>query len=248
MAEPVVGRKREVTEKAAKDLVTDEMKKEAVANQKKVVAAAEKRNDTSGVGVLRKKGGARGATAESLELIKSDIPYPKEVHGVDFEFYGPHGQAAVIPEGVEIATMSEDQEFVIKPEYVEFLHFTRPGRNLPKKRLYNVKGLHKDGRWTQIPFEAQINNTGGGDPLDAIGLRRMERKGIHIFLHDWDTLRPVFCAAWDCWAQAATEGEFTGFCTLRHAKHTLPNRFKDAGGMMSALGRDVTTSRVWSGS
>jgi hypothetical protein len=251
MAEPVKGRERDVeSDKPAKELVTEDMKKKAAASRKKATAAAKAKQqseqEAGGLGVLRTKGGGRGATAESLELIKSDIPYPKEVHGENFEFYGPHGWAAEIPEGTDITAMSEDQEFVINPEKVDFLRFQKPGRNLPKKRLYNIKGLHKDGRLSQFPFEPQINNTAGGDPQDAIGLRRYQRKGIYLFI-EWDTMRPVYCGAWNCFAQAAQEGEFVGFCSMRHAQHTLPNRFKNAGGMMNALGRDVTTSRVWNG-
>jgi len=250
MAEAVKGRSRETSEtKPAKELVTEDMKKKAVAQKKKAIAAAkdkEAKQEAGGVGVLRRKGGSAAERSANKGLYESDIPYPKEVHGKDFEFYGPHGMAAEIPEGTEITPMSEDQEFVINPDKVRNLWFTRPAQNLPKKRLYNIKGLHKDGRLSQFPFEPQINNTAGGDPMDAIGLRRYQRKGIHLLI-DWDTMRPVYCAAWDCFAQAAQEGEFVGFCSLRHAQHTLPNRFKNAGGMMSALGKDVTTSRVWNG-
>lgn len=230
----------EVPSKPASELVTEEMKAAAEASgELRRKTTAEER---SGVGVLRKKGGD-GMTGS--EMKQSDIPYPVEVHGDDFELYGPHGYAAVIPAGTEIASYSSEQEFMIDPARVKTLSFDRPGRNLPKKRLYNIKGIHKDGRIVQLPFEAQVQNNAGGDPLDAIGLRRYQRKGIHLLI-DWDTMCPIYCAAWDCWAQAQQGGNFVGFCTLRHAQHTLPNQYKGAGeisrGLMEA---GVTTSNVW---
>jgi hypothetical protein len=198
----------------------------------------------AGVGVLRRKGGVEG---KQEDLFPSDIPYPVEAHGEDFEFYGPQGFAATIPDGTEISPYSSEQEFVINADRVEVLHFTKPGLNLPKKRLYTVKALHKDGRLVQLPFEAQIQNTAGGDPEDAIGLRRYQRKGITLLI-DWDTLTPVYCAAWGCWAQGQSATDFAGFCTPRHAQHTLPNRFKDAGNITRGLmEQGVTTSRIWGG-
>lgn len=195
----------------------------------------------SGVGVLRR----RGSSTQS-DIQPSDIDYPVEVHGEDFLEYGPQGFASSIPEGVETAPYSIDQEFIIDPVKVEKLHFDRPGRNLPKKRLYNIKALHKDGRFVQLPFEAQVQNNAGGDPEDAIGLRRYERKGIKLFV-DFQTLIPLFCAAWDCWAQAEQSGPFVGFCSERHAKHTLPNQYKDASAITRGIfGEGATTSRTWS--
>lgn len=230
----------EVPSKPAKELVTDDMKAAAEASaelrRKKVD------EERAGVGVLRKKGGGAGQAAE---LSESNIPYPEGIHGEDYEFYGPHGAASVIPEGTEIAAYSSEQEFMIDPARVKNLSFDKPGRNLPKKRLYNIKGIHKDGRIVQLPFEPQIMNNAGGDPEDAIGLRRYQRKGIHVLI-DWNTLIPVYCAAWDCWAQAAQGGNFVGFCSLRHAQHTLPNAYKGgseiAQGLMEA---GVTTTNVW---
>lgn len=249
MPEPAKGNKRDTSDDVkAKAKVTPAMKKEAEAQQAKALEEAKQEKETSGLGVLRKKGGS-AATGERQELIESDIPYPAHVHGKDFEFYGPHGYAAEVPEGVDIAPYSADQEFVINPDLVRNIMFAQPGKNLPKKRLYNVKGLHRDGRFNQFAFEGQINNTAGGDPADAIGLRRYERKGIHMFI-DWNTLIPLFCGAWNCWAKAAQSGEFTGFCSMRHAQHTLPNRYKGGGGaeaQLSAMGRDVTTTAVWAG-
>jgi hypothetical protein len=196
----------------------------------------------AGVGVRRKRGGGRGSGSEFFE---SDIPYPVEQHGEDFELYTSSGMAAKIPVGVEITAYSDDQEFIIDPEMVRHLMFQKPGRNLPKKRLYTVKALHKDGRLVQLPFEAQIQNNAGGDPGDAIGLRRYQRKGILVFI-DFDTLIPVYCAALGCFAAATQDGQYVGFCTLKHAKHTLPNQYKDAGTIASSIfGENATTSRTW---
>ncbi|NIT76613.1 MAG: hypothetical protein GWO44_06775, partial [Thermoplasmata archaeon] len=93
-------------------------------------------------------------------------------------------------------------------------------------------------------------------PQDAIGLRRYQRKGMHIFI-DWDTLQPIYCAAWGCFAaavQRAGDGslvpavaEAPGFCTLRHATHTLPNKYKDSGEILGQMfGGNATTTRTWS--
>ena len=196
----------------------------------------------SGTGVLRKKG-----SAQSGKFFPSDIPYPKELHGEDFEFYGPNGFAAFIPEGTDIASYSTEQEFMIDPEKVEVLWFQQAGRNLPKKRLYTIKGLHKDGRLRQFPFEDQIQNQAGGDPEDAIGLHRYLRKGIHLFI-DMTTFIPLYCGAWGCFAQAAQKGEFIAFCSMRHAMHTLPNKYKEQDtAMMGMFSQGSTTSRVWGG-
>ena len=133
-------------------------------------------------------------------------------------------------------------------EKLKFIQFdSTKGRNLPKKRQYTVKAIHRDGRLVQLGFEPQIQNNAGGDPEDAIGLRRYERKGITL-LFDFTTFRPVYCAAWGCWAQADQGGIYVGFCSERHAKHTLPNRYKEAGAIMGALmEQGVTTSRTWQG-
>lgn len=236
-----VGEDRVHPNKPAKELVTEEMIEEAKASAK---AETEKRAEpaATGVGVLRKKGGGRNS--RSLEV--SDVPYPVDIHGEDFEHYGPMGYGAVIPEGTDIAAFASEQEFLIDPEKVRGLTFDRPGRNLPKKRLYNIKGIHKDGRIVQLPFEPQVQNNAGGDPEDAIGLRRYQRKGILVLI-DWNTLIPVYCAAWDCWAQAHQGGDFVGFCSLRHAQHTLPNRYKGASAIQQGLMEaGVTTTRTWS--
>ncbi len=138
----------EVVEEAAIDTeVVADLDQEMVEQAKQSTKAANyqrKHEVTSGVGVLRTKGGADGP---STDLMASEIVYPKGIHGEDFEFYGPQGFAAVIPEGVEMETFSAEQQFVINPDLVKVLYFDKPGRNLPKKRLYNVKGIHRDGRF-----------------------------------------------------------------------------------------------------
>jgi len=225
---------------AEKVLTEDQI--EAAKASAELANKAREENTNKGVGVLRKRGDGPGSGGA---LIESDIPYPAEIHGEDFELYGPQGMAASIPSEVEIAAYSGDQEFLIVPEKVRNLMFTEPGRNLPKKRLYTIKTLHKDGRMGQVGFEPQIQNNAGGDPDDAIGLRRYQRKGIHVLIN-FETLVPVYCAAWDCWAQAAQGGAFIGFCSQRHAQHTLPNRYKDAGAIVSGMfGENATTSRTW---
>lgn len=201
---------------------------------------------------LRRKGNASNRD----DIIESDIPYPIEIHGEDLEFYGVQGFAASIPEGTDMAAYAVDQEFVIDESKLKNLRFSRPGQNLPgNSRLYTVKALHRDGRLVQLPFEGQIQNTAGGDPQDAIGLRRYQRKGMHIFI-DWDTLQPIYCAAWGCWAAAVKRGsdgslvpavpESPGFCTTRHAVHTLPNKYKDSGEILGQMfGEKSTTTSTW---
>ena len=43
----------------------------------------------------------KGANSTKITLVASDIPYPEGIHGEDYEFYGPQGFAASIPEGTE---------------------------------------------------------------------------------------------------------------------------------------------------
>ena len=145
----------EVGNTPAGKLVSEEMIESAAKSAK--ARNAKTKEIRSGVGVLRKTGGGAGST--KLEL--SDIPYPEGIHGEDFELYGPMGQAAVIPDGVEIAPSVAEQEFVLDEDKVSFLSFDRPGRNLPKKRLYCVKAIHKDGTLVQLGWEAQIQNSPG---------------------------------------------------------------------------------------
>lgn len=157
----------------------------------------------------------------------------------------------------EITGFTDTQEFEVVEERLKGLTFAAPGRNLPAgKRQYTVKAFHQDGRLVQLPFEQQIQNTAGGEIEDAIGLRRYERKGI-LLLFDFRTMMPVYCAARECWAAAMREELLerfpehraavgTGFCSVRHAQFTLPNRFRDAGAILSGMfGQDATTSRIW---
>lgn len=176
-----------------------------------------------------------GSVREAIAA--SDVPTPSELDPGNF---GPTAFAAK-PVG-EITGQQDTQQFVLDPEKVKFLHFQNPGQNLPKKRLYTIKAFKPEGGLVQLPFEPQIQNNAGGDPEDAIGLRRYARKG-YLLLMDPITLQPVYCAAWGCWAQA--DGK-TGFCSVRHAAHTLPNMYKDAGEIVSGLmSQGVTTSRTW---
>ena len=81
--------------------VLAELPEEMVEQAEASVKAANyqrKQEVTSGVGVLRTKGGVDGP---STDLIVSDIPYPEGIHGEDFELYGPQGFAASISEGVD---------------------------------------------------------------------------------------------------------------------------------------------------
>jgi hypothetical protein len=166
------------------------------------------------------------------------VPLPEEV---DIDDAGPSA-FFVKPVG-EITGYQDSQEFEIIPELVEGLPFTKPGANLPKKRLFTIKGIHKDGRLSQFPMEAQINNQAAGDPQDALGLRKYQRKGVTLLL-DWETMQPVYCPAWGCWARG--NPNFWGFCTSRHAEHTLPNKYKDAQEIMQGMfSQGVTTSRTW---
>lgn len=206
-------------------------------NEKRKQAPEDKK---SGVGVLRKKG-----SAQSGKFFPSEVPYPAGIHGEDYEFYGPSGFASFVPDGTDIAVYSSNQEFMIDEEKVKVLWFQTAGRNLPKKRLYTVKAIHRDGRLVQLPFETQIQNNAGGDPEDAIGLHRYERKGIHVLI-DWDTLIPVYCASWSCFAAAAQNGDHVAFCTARHQQHTLPNQQKgDSGAAMGVFSQGSTTTRTW---
>lgn len=181
-----------------------------------------------------KKGGAGLAT--SGIAVKSGVRSPE----LDPDVLGPASFAAVAQ--LPITGNSESQVFIIDADKMKYLHFTEPGLNLPKKRLYTVKAFSPSGTLVQLPFEPQIQNSAGGDPMDAIGLHRYARKGFKL-LFNFETMQPVYCAAWGCWAQA--DGR-TGFCTTRHAAHTLPNRFKDAGEIVQGLmSQGVTTSRIW---
>lgn len=166
------------------------------------------------------------------------VPLPE---GLDLDEAGPSA-FFVKPVG-EITGYQDTQEFVVDEEMIKGLPFSKPGANLPKKRLYTIKGIHPDGRLRQFGFESQINNQAGGDPQDAIGLRRYQRKGI-IMLLNWETMMPVYCPAWGCFAKA--DAESYGFCSRRHAVHTLPNMYKDADAIREGMfSSGVTTTRTW---
>lgn len=177
------------------------------------------------------------------EWIKSDIEI-----GLDPDLFGPTAFAAK-PVG-EITGSYETQEFELDEDKARFVHFRHPGGNLPAKRLYTVKAMQPNGTLVQLPFEDQINNTAGSDRSDAIGLRRYERKGYRIFM-DWNTLQPLYCAAYGCFAAALGineeyAGQYRHFCGQAHAQLTLPNQFSEAGAVMEGLmSQGATTSRVW---
>lgn len=182
----------------------------------------------------------RGGANKTFVPDKS-MPLSQYAPNLDPDNFGPQAFAAIMY-GERTGT-SHTQQFTLDPDRATYLCFTAPNQNLPKKRLYTVKAFHRDGRLVQLPFEMQINNTAGGDLTDAIGIRRYERKGMSILI-DWSTLQPIYCAAWGCMAKA--DG-VTGFCGQRHAEHTMPNRFKDAGAIAKGVfGENATTSRIWS--
>lgn len=224
-------------------LSPEEMTSEDAA-ELSAVFATEKRKaqleeEAKGFGRKRR----RGEGPENVELFDSDIPYPVEVHGEDFEHMGPYAYAAEIPADAIISAYSDDQEFVIDPDKVKTLKFQRPNRNLPKKRLFNVKAIKPTGDIVQLPFEPQIQNTAGGNIADALGLRRYQAKGFFILM-DFQTLQTTYCGGWDCWARALADGgPHTNFCGEMHSKHTRPNQGAAKG---FGFGEGVTSSRVWS--
>lgn len=193
----------------------------------------------------------REASRRTVDLwIDESLPIPVQL---DIDNLSPTSVFAV-PYG-EITGNIETQEFTLDEEKLKGMVFQMPAKNLPGKRLYTVKAFHEDGTLVQLPFESQINNTAGGELEDAIGIRRYQRKGLLVLI-DWNTLMPVYCAAFECWA-AAMRPELvdrfpqhqaavgTGFCSVRHAQHTMPNRFSQAAEILGAFGKDATTSRVW---
>lgn len=212
--------------------VTEEMKQAAEASLAVLNEERERQEEGgSTFDRVRRRPGTRDQS-----FIASDIDVPTEL---DPDEFGPSAFSAVMQGKI---TGSDTQEYSLDRLKATKLHFQRPGANLPKKRLYTIKAFNRSGVLIQLPFEPQVQNNAGGDPQDAIGLHRYQRKG-HILLIDWQTFQPVYCAAWDCWAQA--DG-VTGFCSERHAKHTLPNKYKDAGAIVAGLmEQGVTTSRTW---
>lgn len=193
----------------------------------------------------------RKTTKSFVLWVDESTPLPVEL---DFDLLSP---TSYLTEPFGSITGSVDtQQFTVVEERLRGLTFAAPAQNLPKKRLYVVKAFHLDGRLGQIPFEPQINNTAGGELEDAIGLHREQRKG-RLILIDWNTMIPVYCAARDCWAAsmrkdlierfpAHADAVNTGFCSMRHAQHTMPNRFRDAEAILGGMfGAGATTSRVW---
>lgn len=178
------------------------------------------------------------AKAKSVALAKSDIPNPAAGQSA---MWGPTAFASS-PVG-DITHTYDTQEFTVDEDKVAYLYFTPPGLPLPKKKLYCVKAFKPDGTFVQLPFEEQIQNTAGSGRDDAIGLRRYQNKGF-VILFDFAELRPVYCAAWDCFAQAQPDRDF---CSPAHGAATLPNQ-SESGGVREALFTSgATTSRVWGG-
>lgn len=215
-------------------IITEEMRQAAAASVEVVNEQIKTAPDTRDFSKPRTRAG--GSSRDVVQA--SSVPVPE---GLDPDNFGPTAFAA-IPVG-RITGSMDTQEFTLDAAKVDFLHFQAPGQNLPKKRLYTIKALKPNGELVQLPFEPQIQNNAGGDPEDAIGLRRYARKG-YLLLMDMISMQPVYCAAWGCWARA--DGR-TGFCSDKHAKHTLPNKYKDAGAIVGGLmDQGVTTSRTWS--
>jgi hypothetical protein len=138
----------------------------------------------------------------------------------------------------EITGFGDTQEFTINEEAFKYLPFTKPGQRLAgNKRQYTVKAIHKNGTLIQLSVANTMNNQVSGDREDYLGLRGYIRKGITILM-DLDTDEVVYCPAWGCWARANNK-EFYGFCTMYHAEHTQPNRFRE----LSGLSIGATTSK-----
>lgn len=231
-------------------IVTDEMLSAVQAEDRGTVEEqlAKKEGKTQDPNAPRTfvRGGSRVVDLWIDESLQ--IPIELDINGL-----APTSIFAV-PYG-EITGNLETQQFTLNEDALKGMTFQAPGRNLPNKKLYTVKAFHRDGTLVQLPFESQINNTAGGEIEDAIGIRRYQRKGLLVLI-DWNTLLPVYCAAFECWA-AAMRPELndrfpqhvaatnTGFCSIRHAQHILPNRFNDAAQILGAFGKDATTSRVW---
>jgi hypothetical protein len=218
------------------DTVSEEMVKQAKKSVEKVNADRANKTDPSDFSQPRRKRGGN-----SGQISESDMLFPE----MDFDEYGPTAWGAST-DNLEVTGSTDTQEFFLDAAKLKHLPVMAPGTNLPKKRLYTVKALHRDGRLVQLGAELQIQNNAGGDPEDMIGLRRYQRKGLHVLI-DFETGTPWYCAAWGCFAKALTDGRFVGFCDERHAKHTLPNAYKNAGQIMAGLmEQGVTTSRTWS--
>ncbi len=170
---------------------------------------------------------------------------------LDIELFGP--TAFFVDPVKDGDGRGETQMFEIMLERLKGLSFDgNPGRSLQKqKKLRVMKAIKPDGTIIQLPMEDQINNAVVGTPGAQIGLLPATQKGYHL-LQDKDQY-PYFCYAIDCWAAAMRknlkkrfpqhmDAVGTGFCTLRHADHILPNR-RGAG----IFGEAATTARIYNG-
>jgi hypothetical protein len=207
--------------------VTEEVKEATNASVRRAVES-KKREEAGETFTFGKPMTRAGASDPTLTASDEDIL------NLDASQFGPAAFAAVV-EADGVTGFIDSQIFSIDEERATKLFFTAPGQSLPKKPIYMVKAFHKDGRLVQLPFEEQIQNTAGGDRMDALGLRRYQNAGMTILI-DWNTLIPVYCAAFDCWAKATP----SGFCCPEHRGSTLP-------GADSPALQGVTTSRVWNG-
>ncbi len=174
----------------------------------------------------------------------------KILEELDYENFGPTS-FFVKPTG-EPTGDGESQEFEILVEKLAGLTFDKvPGRQLQKsKKLRVMKAIKPDGTLIQLPMEDQINNAVAGRPGDQIGLLTYTDKG-YLLMQDAEKY-PYYCYAVDCWAAAMRTSMVkkypghevaigTGFCSMMHIDHTMPNR---GGGM---FGEGATTSRVYNG-
>ncbi len=164
------------------------------------------------------------------------FPWPK----LDPDKITPSAYAVVVD---HLGEQQSETEFHLDEEKMSGLPFADANLPLPDKHLYTIKCVRPDGSIVQVGFEEQIQNTAGGELEDAIGLRRYDRKPGWTVLIDWNTLIPVYCPAWGCWAHA--DPEFNFFCSLSHAGKTLPNMGQSAIRQGLKEG-GVTTSRMWS--
>lgn len=235
--------KKEETQEATVEIPEEAIQEAKEALDKRNAEAVESPgNDLADLSQPRVMRGKLPKMFPNKEMLVADY-----APGLDYNEFGPTAFAAKAsgPRTGSIRT----QEFTLDPDKVRYLWFMEPGLNLPKKRLYTMKAFHRDGRLVQLPFELQIQNNAGGDLVDAIGLRRYQRKGLILLVHDPNTLMPIYCPAWGCFAMG--KPELAGFCSARHAAHTLPNQYKEAGvnGLDVARGlfeAGATTQRVWS--
>lgn len=169
--------------------------------------------------------------AVDAEASDVDAPYIEETD------LGPTSFAVDIDE----ASTEENTVFTVDEDRLKKLHFTKPGARVASKKLFTVKAFNPNGTLIQLPFEAQIQNTAASSREDAIGLRRYQSKGFQL-LYDFDTGRTIYCATWDCWAQARPGNDF---CSDGHQNQTMPRQEDTLSG--GAFTPGATTKRVWNG-